>query len=87
MTFMVLCALLYLVPAPVQASSTGCSADYAHTMGDCNNLHHYQGECTDCDTDAWLWAIAFCENKGQTMLEYFCDEWHFEFVCMEYCPN
>jgi hypothetical protein len=86
-TFIVLCALLYLAPAPVQASSSGCWADYAHTMGPCNNIDHCQGACEECDLDSWYWAIAFCNQKNETMLEYFCDTWHFEFVCVRWCDH
>jgi hypothetical protein len=55
-------------------------------MGPCNNIDHYQGECSDC-LDGWYWAIEFCDQMGRIMLEYFCEEWHFEFVCAELCPN
>lgn len=86
-TFVVFCALLYWAPAPVQASSASCWADDAHTMGPCDNIDHYQGECTDCELESWYWAIEFCHNKGRMMLESFCDSWHFEFVCYFPCDH
>jgi hypothetical protein len=87
-TFIVLCALLYWAPTPAQASSFHCWADYAHTMGPCDNLDHYQGGCNDCELDAWYWAIQFCDQKNRTMLEYFCSPSHFEFVCADvWCPE
>jgi hypothetical protein len=82
-TFVVLCAMVYVDGGPtVHASSQACSATYAYTDG--SGGDHYQGECYDCDNETYFDAIDHCSSDDRMMVEYFCSEWFgfLEYVCV-----
>lgn len=81
--FALLCATLYLTPAPMSAAS-GCSASlfgwpYSDT---------YVGTCdhpTDCG-EAWVYAINQCDDATHIMQEFSCTGYadSFSYRCMLY---
>lgn len=70
-TFVVLCAIVYVQPTSATVrQESGCWADHVYTS--CVS-RYFLGECDNCDENAWYMAIASC-NSNEIMLEYFCSE-------------
>lgn len=85
LVFALLCLVTYMTPAPVSAVSD-CWADYAYTDQDGGD--HYQGLCDNCSSEEpWYAAIVHCATLNRVMVEYFCAEYLYEYVCLDPLPN
>jgi hypothetical protein len=90
-TFVVLCAMVYVTPVSVAAAERACWADYlGPTVEGSWVRHDYQGECSagGCDTEAYNQAIDTCweEHNYAIMVEHFCGDWDpvlWSFSCIE----
>lgn len=71
-TFVLLCAMVYL--APVQAASSSCSATYLWTEGEGWTVDMYEGECSSSDqcTEGFYFAINYCSQRQKMMVEFIC---------------
>jgi hypothetical protein len=67
-TFVILCAMVYL--APVQATAS-CQIFYTLPCGSGATTH--VGECGNCG-DGYGFAADFCGGMDQVMTEYFCND-------------
>lgn len=77
-TFIVLCAMVYLTPAPVQASSS-CWADPTGWQGGCEM---FVGSCGNCEgDDAWGFASDTCGWPNGEVVEFFCEDDYLRFGC------
>lgn len=77
-TFIALCALVYLTPNHASAS-TQCSASLDYIDEETGD-YVWSGTCDLCDIDAYNYAINSCEF-GYVMVEYFCSSSQYRWRC------
>lgn len=72
-TFVVLCAMVYLMPAAPQAAGSSCSTQtWSHPGGGCYTTQYYAGNCGSC-MDGYDHAANVCGGSGLILVEFFCD--------------
>lgn len=70
-TFVVLCAMVYLMPATAQAASSSCSANYLWTQG-CTDYYSANCGAGSCPFAAYDLAWNTCGDRA--LVEFFCDD-------------
>lgn len=71
-TFVVLCAMVYLMPEAAQASGSSCSSSstWNTTGGGCHYTNYYSGNCESC-MDGYAHAANVCGDL--ILVEFFCN--------------
>lgn len=71
-TFLILCAMVYLMPATPQASSSSCSASYLWTHG-CGT-DYYSANCGPGSCSGAAYELAQNTCGDDALVEFFCDD-------------